>query len=88
MELRVMLKAVEGRYRDGELILDEEVPEGVEARAILYFPVAGPVPEQPDKRDRWAAVCGVISDEDAEQMLRAIEEGCERVDPREWEVPC
>ncbi|MBM3475346.1 MAG: hypothetical protein FJX75_18950 [Armatimonadetes bacterium] len=29
---------------------------------------------------RWSAAFGSISDEDAEAMLKAVEEGCERVD--------
>lgn len=29
-------------------------------------------------------LAGILPDEDAEQMLRAIEEGCERIDPNEW----
>ena len=83
-----MLKAVEGRYRDGQLVLDEPVPGGIEARAIVYFPILDPATPEPTRTDRWAAVCGVISDEDADEMLRVIEEGCEQVDPREWQVPC
>ncbi|MEN3001463.1 MAG: hypothetical protein ABDI19_06430 [Armatimonadota bacterium] len=31
-----------------------------------------------------AALAGSISDADAEEMLRAIEEGCERVDESQW----
>ena len=72
-----MLKAVEGRYRDGQLVLDEPVPGGIEARAIVYFPILDPATAEPTRTDRWAAVCGVISDEDADEMLRVIEEGCE-----------
>lgn len=29
-------------------------------------------------------LAGTLSDEDARQMLEAIEEGCEQVDPNEW----
>ncbi len=29
------------------------------------------------KKARFAELCGVISDEDAEQMSKAIEQGCE-----------
>jgi hypothetical protein len=33
---------------------------------------------------RWSPAFGSISDEDAEAMLQAVEEGCERVDPNDW----
>jgi hypothetical protein len=33
---------------------------------------------------RWSAAIGRLSETDAEDMLRAIEEGCERVDPESW----
>jgi hypothetical protein len=33
---------------------------------------------------RWSRVFGSLPDEDAEQMRRAIEEGCENVDPDAW----
>jgi hypothetical protein len=31
-----------------------------------------------------AALAGSISDADAEAMLKAIEEGCEQIDPTQW----
>ena len=74
-----MLKAVQGRYRDGELILDEEVPEGVEARAILYFPVA----DRPQRRS-YRDFGGRIPREEVEAMARVIEEDCERIDLSTW----
>lgn len=74
-----MLKAVEGRYRDGELTLDEEVPEGVEARAILYFPVA----DHPQRRS-YRDFGGRIRMEDVDTMARVIEEDCERIDLSTW----
>ena len=33
---------------------------------------------------RWSPAVGSISQEDAELMLQAIEEGCERIEPDEW----
>lgn len=33
---------------------------------------------------RWSSAVGSLSDADAEQMRRAIEEGCERIDPDTW----
>jgi len=33
---------------------------------------------------RWSPAFGSISDEDAEQMRRAVEESCENIDPDGW----
>jgi len=33
---------------------------------------------------RWSPAVGSISDEDAEQMRRAVEESCENIDPDSW----
>jgi hypothetical protein len=33
---------------------------------------------------RWSQVIGSLPDEDAEEMRRAIEEGCENVNPDSW----
>ncbi|MGD0898471.1 MAG: hypothetical protein ABR915_11585 [Thermoguttaceae bacterium] len=29
-------------------------------------------------------LCGILPAEDAQEMMQAIEEGCERIDPNEW----
>ncbi len=34
----------------------------------------------------WVKFAGTISDEDAQQMMQAIEEGCERIDPDGWKI--
>lgn len=78
-----MLKTVEGVYRKGELVLEEPVPDTIEARAYLVFPVEDTGEQQ---RDTRLTVCGLISDQDAEEMLNAIEEGCEQIDPEGWEI--
>lgn len=33
---------------------------------------------------RWSSAVATISDADAEEMRRAVAEGCERVDPGGW----
>ena len=33
---------------------------------------------------RWSNVIGSMSDAEAEELRRAIEEGCERVDREDW----
>ena len=33
---------------------------------------------------RWSAAVGSLSDSEAEAMQRAVEEGCEHVDPESW----
>ena len=78
-----MLKTVEGVYRNGKVELAEELPGIAEARVIVTF-----LPGKPaaDAVNPWLAVSGSISDEDAEQMLKAIEEGCEQVDPEGWDL--
>ena len=35
------------------------------------------------KRD-FSKLCGTLSDEDAEAMTKAIEEGCERINYEQW----
>jgi hypothetical protein len=37
-----------------------------------------------DRRDRLCSLAGSISAEDADAMLQAIEEGCEKVDAESW----
>jgi hypothetical protein len=67
--------------RDELLAALEGLPEG-SLRALLQVlrqtrDGGGPI-------RRWSPAVGSLSDEDAEQMRQAIEEGCERVDPDEW----
>jgi|LSQX01.3.fsa_nt_gb hypothetical protein len=33
---------------------------------------------------RWSSAIGRLSEADAEQMKKAIEEGCEQIDPESW----
>ena len=73
-----MLKTVEGTYRNGTITLDEVPVDVKEAKVIVTF-LAGS--EATDGKETWLSVCGVVSDQDADEMPRAIEEGCKRVDP-------
>lgn len=40
--------------------------------------------KDPSRLRRWSNVVGTLSDEDAEEMRRVIEEGCEQVDSGGW----
>jgi hypothetical protein len=33
---------------------------------------------------RWSSAIGSLSDADAEEMRRTIEEGCEQIDAEDW----
>lgn len=33
---------------------------------------------------RWSSAVGSLSDADAEEMRKAVEEGCETIDPDSW----
>ena len=37
-----------------------------------------------DSLRRWSPSVGSLRDEDAEEMLRAIEDGCENIDAEAW----
>jgi hypothetical protein len=80
-----MLKAVEGIYRDGTVQLAEQLPGIGEARVIVTF-----LPEKlaADAVNPWLAVSGSLPSAQVDEMLAAIEEGCEKVDPETWDVPC
>lgn len=52
--------------------------------AVLRFVTVltnGPVKVRPESARNFL---GVLSDEDASAMMRAIEEGCEQIDPSAW----
>ena len=60
-----------GKVRNGVVVLDGKVdlPDGTE------------VIVRPANRPAWRKCVGTISEEQAEAMLSAIDEACERVDP-------
>lgn len=76
-----MLKAVEGTYRDGTITLDETPTDISEARVVVTFL---PAAQTREEQNPWLAVCGSIPADEVDEMERAIEEGCERVDPQGW----
>ena len=47
--------------------------------ASLAEPAGTKVPE-----DDLLSLCGSMPTEDAQEMIRVIEEECERIDPNEW----
>ena len=69
----------------GELLKQLEKLSPAKQRQVLDF-AAGladapmPVPEGKD----FLAIVGTLPPEDAEEMLKAIEEGCEKVDLDGW----
>ena len=67
-------------YRDDICLELERLPED-NLRALLAA-LRLAVSAQPVRR--WSSAVGTVSDEDAEQMRRAVEEGCEGVDADEW----
>ena len=77
-------RQVEGVYRNGQVVLDELFPDVSEARVVVTL-----LPEnaQQHGEDTWESLSGLLSAEDAEQMLKVIEEECERIDPDGWQVP-
>jgi hypothetical protein len=63
--------------------LEQLSPEGQERAVQLVHGLISPPPKGTAGRDllRFA---GTLDDDSAREMLAAIEEGCERVDPGEW----
>jgi hypothetical protein len=68
-----------------ELLAELEGLSDGNLRALLQVPRG--IRDDAEPIRRWSPAVGSLSDEDAEQMRRAIEEGCEGVDPDEWTVP-
>jgi len=60
-----------GTIRNGVVVLEPAaaIPEGA---AVLVHPLAEP---------KWLRHAGTLSEADARGMLKAIEDGCENVDP-------
>lgn len=67
-------------YRDEICAELAKLPEG-NLRALLRV-LRASSPERPMRR--WSSAVGTLSDEDAEQMRRVIEDGCEVIEPNEW----
>ena len=76
------MKTIPAIYENGVFRPKEQVtlPPGAEVEVIIR--------DQRDPveilRERYPLSFGAISDEDAEEMMRIIEEECERIDPDDW----
>ena len=78
-----MLK-IRGTYRHGQVVLEESPPELDEAPVEVTFLSERAAQEKPDS---YESLCGLLPKEDAELMLKVIEEECERIDPETWQIP-
>jgi hypothetical protein len=55
-------------------------PEKIsEAKDFIEF-----LSQRSTKKRDFSQLCGTLSDEDAEAMMQAIEEGCEKINYEEW----
>jgi hypothetical protein len=78
-----MTRTFHGKY-DGKAIIPDG-PVDLPADQELIVHVMMPKREEPGTPGAsLLPLSGTISDEDAQEMLRVIEEGCGRVDPGEW----
>jgi hypothetical protein len=50
-----------------------------EARDFIEF-----LSQRSRKKRDFSKLCGTLSDEDAETMTKAIEEGCEKINYEQW----
>ena len=66
---------MEMSIRDQLMAFIDTLPEGSQ---LALLGVLSRMPD-PAKLRQWSPAIGSISDEDAEEMLEAIEDGCERV---------
>jgi predicted DNA-binding antitoxin AbrB/MazE fold protein len=77
-------KTIEAVYENGSLhpigTLDLQDKEHVMVTVESKEPVAPVVSDKP-----WMKWAGCLPDEDADEILRAIEDGCEQVDEDGWE---
>lgn len=63
--------------------LDRLSPQEQRQAAEMVHSLVSPLPKGTPGRELLRFV-GTIDQESARQMKEAIEEGCERVDPRDW----
>jgi len=66
--------------------LDRPSPEQQQRAAELAHGLVSPLPTGASIED-LLQVAGTLDEEAARQMMEAIEEGCERVDLDEWQLP-
>jgi hypothetical protein len=63
--------------------LDRLSPELQQRALRLVHNLADPLPKGASIEDLMS-VAGILDDESAREMIEAIEEGCERIDPEDW----
>ena len=62
----------------------ETMPEQTQKQVLSYVKsMPSPKPKGIPGKD-LLHFAGTLSDEDAAEMIKAIEEGCERIDENEW----
>jgi hypothetical protein len=68
-----------------ELIKEmEQLPPNLQRKVVEYaHSLKKPLPEGTPGKD-LLKFAGILSREEAEEMLKVIEEDCERIDPNEW----
>jgi hypothetical protein len=63
--------------------LDRLSPELQRRALTLVHGLVDPFPKGASVEDLMS-VAGILDDESAREMMEAIEEGCERIDPEDW----
>ncbi len=74
-----MIKTIHAIYEHGALRPLEPI-EGIEENAEVEIAI---ITKEP-KPHPLAEICGIMPKEDAEEMLKIIEEEFEKVNPDEW----
>ncbi|CUU33689.1 hypothetical protein GXSOP10_1039 [Armatimonadetes bacterium GXS] len=65
----------------------ESLPETLQAQLLEYARQLSRVAVRGIPRKDFEIAGNLLSDEDAEAILRAVEQDCEVIYPDEWEVP-
>lgn len=75
------MKTITAIYENGVFKPKESVslPSGAEVRVIVEDRAPIEI-----LKERFPLSFGALSDDEAEELKRIIEEGCERIDPDEW----
>jgi hypothetical protein len=63
--------------------LDQLSPELQHKAVQLVHQLVAPLPKGASIEDLMS-LAGILDDASAREMIEAIEEGCERIDPRDW----
>jgi hypothetical protein len=63
--------------------LDQLSPELQQRALQLVHNLVDPLPKGASVEDLMS-LAGALDDESAREMIEAIEEGCERIDPEDW----